>query len=325
MTAPKLRVFLSSRIRGNSPWRDIIAQALEECAHEAIRFPESWHGQREAYAFLPAVQASDVMVYLISEYSPEVEHELQVARQEGIPLVLLANRAVGDPGSWHLTDEARRWLHSEVNVKIFVDSQELAAIVKNEVEGIISRRFAEPRGLTEWGPEAYKAAAGLISSCGSRFALCQETSSLLLGPRRGRLAQERRFLASLFDVVFERATRTGIEVRHVFDQECTASEIEGDRRSYPEAIEWLDRTMELVDGGRIRLLPSNPPITPLMISDSSVLSAVFLGGKRKYGYPTMESGRLAQALWEELTEFDFDLESVHASVARIRAAATQAS
>lgn len=289
----KLRVFVSSRIHENERWREAIQGSIDSAGHLAVLYPERSDGQRRTRDFRKGLADSDVVVYLLSgPPTAWVQQELDDVFKSGKPLIALEHR---DSNSG--ADFAEE--HS-LMLRKFASLDDLNSIVIAELEGIISRRFQRPRDLYYWGGDTYQRAIEFIRGANEKFALLQETSSLVLGPKRDWDDAEKRFLEAFYTLAEDTtAGKSKCEILHLFDREATAQALLREPSRYPNAAEWFSRLHQLqATNPRVRIAGVGSPLSPLMISDDSMLTTQFFGKNEKRATLHSEVGEWSRQSWD---------------------------
>ena len=92
------------------------------------------------------------------------------------------------------------------------ESSRLERNLRFALTRLIARRFSHPKGIKPWGKSAYMDASELIYGVSRRFAVLQQTSSLVLGPRADRDQIEGRFLEGVREII-DRALGAGERIR----------------------------------------------------------------------------------------------------------------
>lgn len=311
-------IFISSTFSDLRYEREFVADVCDEMGFDVLFFPEhstAGGGQRD---YLTSENDAQILVYLVTRESDAVKEELELAAELGLFVVQLARvEELGDDAT-AISKFAGSLRHGARYQDVFRTLAELRTKVREGVSEAVARRLSDRGGLAEWSPSSYESAAAIVRATNWRFGLVQDTSSLLLGPRRGRLSEERKFLDSVCSFVSrvvesdsdgpleqEPGTARWPEVPfiHVFNASATIEAIRSGE--YPFMDEFLgaleDFYLPLVKAGRVVICGIDLEVSPILICDDSCEIGTRLADRIYYGRFSA-FGSSASRLWGALQE-----------------------
>ena len=297
-----LSVFISSRVAGMRYIRDQVLWVCEDLGLEAELYPEDSPAGSGVVTYEQRVAQADIVVSLLTEDSEPVLREREIAREKGKPIVLLAPLFEVGLGNLQSTEDARRAAKGQEFVAAFENLPELERNLRFALTRLIARRFSHPKGIKPWGKSAYMDASELISGGSRRFAVLQQTSSLVLGPRADRDQIEGRFLEGVREIIDRALESESASVLIAWSEEATLSEISENALQYPRALDamaWLEERIERIEQSeRVFVGAIRGGVSPVVIRDETVEVGIALGDR--YYLHHEEVGEMAESIWREL-------------------------
>ncbi len=308
----RVRVFVSSQYHALRTEREFAELVLREMALEPLLFPEHSVAGESQFEFLRRLETDcHILVYIISEPSENVNEELARGQELGIPVVSLIKLS-RDPSTdafvptSHALEERSRSVSFSGS---FYDLKGLQSQLRTGVAAAIARRFSATTQPKSLGNDAYYEFRSMVDQAQLRLAVVQQTSTLLLGPRVDRWAEEGQVFSAMRrkiqDVVRpQRTDEIGpqLEVIHVFDREATLLELSNNSSAYPqaqEAIEWVRELLgAITESPAISILPARHPMSPMILFDAALACAVSTG--KLLWFEQRDSGRTANVVWDQL-------------------------
>ncbi len=323
-------IFISSTFSDLRYEREFVAGVCGEMGFDVLFFPEhstTGEGQRD---YLTSENDAQILIYLVTRESDAVKEELELAEELGLFVVQLARvEELGDEAT-AISEYATSLRGGARYQDVFRTLAELRTKVREGVSEAVARRLSDRGGLAEWNPSSYETAAGIVRAGNRRFGLVQDTSSLLLGPKSGRLSEERKFLDSVRSfigrVVDSRGPRSvqgteedisatkwpEVPFIHVFNASATTEAIRTGEYpfmdEYREILE--DSYLPLVREGRIAICGIDLEVSPILVCDDSCEIGTRLADRIYYGRFSAY-GSSASRLWGALQETSISGTSLH--------------
>lgn len=301
-----IRVFISSTFNELRAEREFAGMVCQRMALEHKAFPEqSVPGSGRDY--IEELLKSHILVLLVqTKQSKHVDEEIRVARANGIPIIPF--HKVGRRSS-RARPQASRWAerlkkhHGFEFIHEFDSLAELEDGLRRGLSRVLFKRFSSPLRFQPWSADVYEQARDFIFFAGTRLAISQETSTLVLGPHVERRMQERKFYDALVELM-EDVLGGSSQVRflHVFGLNPTLQAFSNDAASYPrrndavKKLRSLERRISASD--RIGIYAVDAPVNAAIVGDAAFQMATVYGD-RYYAW-VHEFGAGANRLWEIL-------------------------
>jgi hypothetical protein len=264
-------------------------------------------------------------VYLISGTSEAVDEELQLARKLGLFIIPVSrSKDVADKDLRSVVANRITDIRFE---KHFDSLATLRTAIRSGISEAVALRLDDRRSLTEWSTASYGAAAQQVASVTTRFGVVQDTSSLILGPKVGRLNEEKEFIETVD--AFIRRMRKRLDDKpkgvgkksmkepsvldqwnevffiHLFHDANTWKTFKSESKQYPFARDRFavlkDLYIPLMKVGLIAFAGVTEDVSPILICDNSCEIGTKLAGRVYYGRYS-EYGPSAGNLWGALRE-----------------------
>lgn len=168
---------------------------VEKLGMEAIRNPEDVRNQYNFESVLS--EDCDFFVLLLGkEPSNMVEKELKIALSRGLPILVFVKTTATSRTKSKLPDNVRKSLQAispelfNTHITTFQDCEGLARVLEDELHASMLRKIKLTPLIGIDPPIAYTEGVKLIREAKYRIVLCQRTSCLILGPRRGNSVEE---------------------------------------------------------------------------------------------------------------------------------------
>ena len=309
--ADQIRVFISSTYSDYRFDREYVAMQCRQMGLEPRMYPDmGTAGARKDY--LEVLQECDVMVLLIpARDSDAVAEEIRLARANGIPFVPLVRSqpALSTRGARLAKRQAEYLRENRVeHISDYESLDQLGTAARDGIARVIHRRFTSPMHFVRWTSNVYQQAARFLYLAGSRVAIAQQTSTLVLGPKKGRIRYENEFYTEFLQRIKEAVEQGEPRILHVFDGEATADEWNGHKDQYPR---WEEAQSELrgilpsiKDPGQVKIACSKQRVTAAMVGDASFQVCAMYGNRHYAWVHEFASG--ANELWEILDELAED-------------------
>lgn len=302
----RVRVFISSTFNDFKLEREYISMVCESMSLEVKMFPEQASpGTRTEY--LEELIKSHILVLLVpTRLSEPVEEEIRVARANGIPLIpffkFVSTRNRGGREISKRAEQFKRQHGAEFGFQ-YESLRDLESGFRSGISWILHKRFSSPIVFKAWGPDVYEQARRFISFAGTRFGFCQQTSTLVLGPRFDRLLQEQSFHQEVLGVLKRIINgERHMEFLHVFSRSLTLDAWSNQADQYPQSRTAVDqlRSIEtqIRSNKHVKIVATDHDVNAAIVGDASFQMAVVYGSR--YYTWVREFGTGANELWRIL-------------------------
>jgi Domain of unknown function (DUF4062) len=326
------KIFISSTFSDLTNEREFVGQVCEEMGFETLSFPEGSVAGTGTRDYLLHERDAQILIYLISGTSEAVDEELQLARKLGL-FIIPVSRSKDVPDT-ALRSVVAKTITDMRFEKSFDSLVSLKIAIRSGISEAVALRLDDRRSLTEWSTASYGAAAQQVASVTTRFGAVQDTSSLILGPKVGRLSEEKEFIETVD--AFVRRMRKRLDDRpktrsrpnkksaptksaleqwnevffiHLFHDLNTWNTLTVDStkvtKQYPFASDRSEVLKELyiplMKAGLIAFAGVSEDVSPILICDNSCEIGTKLAGRVYYGRYS-EYGPSAGNLWGALRE-----------------------
>lgn len=267
-----------SREAGFVDYRFTACKAAEELGYEVYRNPENVGATQESFeAYLK--EKSPIFLLLIGDVkSNTVAEECRLALSLGLHIITLLHTT-----GTNISEETKKIMKSiskatyDKNCSCFQNCEELYEAVQSRLITYEENHQEQKVNFVPQHAEVYTKSTEIMASAKKRIIICQKTSSLILGPRKGI-----EFEKNFYDSLIRRIKRyeKNFEILHIFHYTATRSAIKEKDYDIMKAKTNLEnilakRKVNLI----IRYFEQE--LTPCVICDNSLLVSLPLG-KQEY-------------------------------------------
>lgn len=298
--ADRINVFISSTFAGLELEREFVALTCRRMGLRARFYPEESTAGSHERDYLRQLERCQLMICILTIESAAVVEEVELAAQLGIPVIELApERALSD-GSFARLEGATQMLGRFHRFqRPYRNLAELEQAVESAVSEIFTQRWSSSTTFRNFDGQIYDDLSLRLRRASYRYAAGQETSILVLGPRKSRQVYE----AQYFDALRGRVERCladpsdGFQFIHVFSAAKTLDAVGSPEYSRAnEAVEWLHGLLpSLKNNRKVVVAPVDGEITAAHINDSTVAIATRLVDR--YFVDLEAAGPAANELW----------------------------
>lgn len=245
-----------------------------------VRCPEDKMPEREFNEILRN-NAICLIVIIGSKISHKVTNEINIAIERGIPVIPLL-KANQTSSGFHASPSAKKFLDKYPFLLLderlyFHKKEEFSNLLKERLWRLVKEKFEKFPIFTENRSRFYEEALSLINKKPRRIILVQQTSTLILGPRKG-CTEEINFYNKLFAWLENNCLE---KFFHLFSWEKTANEIKKRPHEYDikKSLQKIKHLLKLKPVCRMRF--TSDALTPILIINNSIAIGTIIG-KEKY-------------------------------------------
>lgn len=262
-------------------YRYTVYRAASDLGYNVYRNPETPGSTQEKFEkFLE--QKRPIFVLIIGTVKSElVMDECRKALSLGLPIITLLQKTK----SGRISESAKKLMKSiskvtfEKACSTFTDCEDLYVAVQQRLVDYENERKISTASFVPQHPQIYAKTNEIIHQAKKRIILCQRTSTLLLGPRKG-VSYEVDFYNALYSWL--RKADEDMEFLHIFSLEDTKKALAGNEYNILSAKNNLIKlytTDKLKIASTIRSIDNS--IMPCVIGDNNLLVLMQLG-KQEY-------------------------------------------
>lgn len=249
-------------------------KAAKDLGYEVYRNPEYTGATQESFEkYLK--NKRPIFVLLVGETkSSVVKEECSMALSLGLPIITLLKTTNGK-----ITPQTQKIMTSiskatfEKSCSCFSDCEDLYAAVQQRLAEYENERNITTANFIPQHAQIYTSSAEIVQSAKKRVVLCQRTSSLLLGPRKG-VSFEKEFYDKIFEWI--KTSDDEMELLHIFSCDETKKELKGTNYNVNIAEK---RLVDLCKKAKLSLVirAVKQEIMPCVICDNDLMVMLHLG------------------------------------------------
>ncbi len=297
----RIDVFISSTLADLAFEREFVALTCRRMGLLAHFYPEESTAGSLKRDYLRQLHKCHLMICILTTESAAVVEELELAQQLGIPVVELApERPTSDgrfsrlKGAGSMFGRFHRFQHA------YRSLADLETAIEAAISEIFTLRWTSAATFGTLDGRVYDNIAVSLREASYRYGAGQETSILVLGPRRARMVYESQYLDATRERI-ERCLNDGSDqftFVHIFSAAKTLDAAQ--LHEYPrlaESLEWLEKVEpRLRDNPRVVVAPIDGEITAAHICDTTIGIATQIVGQH---WVTLNAaGLAANDLWK---------------------------
>ncbi len=257
-------------------YRYTACQAAEDLGYDVYRNPENIGStQREFENFLE--DKRPIFILLVGQINSKVvKNECNIALSLGLPIITLIWTENGK-----ITAASKRLMKTisrvtfEKDCSCFGSCEDLYKALQKRLTAYEAERMVTTARFIPQHAQIYTTSEKIISNAKKRIILCQQTSSIMLGPRTG-VKHERDFYKELTNWI--KTASKDMEFIHIFSYNETKNEIKNTvYSSYNAKDELLKICSNINDKSSIVIRSTNDSIMPCVICDNNLIVPFKLG------------------------------------------------
>lgn len=297
----QINVFISSSFEGMEHEREFVALTCSRMGLRARFYPEESTAGSYERDYLRKLHACQLMICILTTESEAVVEELEVAQQLGIPVIELAperrapsGRSATLQGATSMLGRFHRFQRS------YRSLAELERAIQSAVSEIFTLRWTSATQFRNFDGRVYDEISTSLRQSTYRYAAGQETSILVLGPRRTRSVYEHEYLEALHRRIERSLTDSTdrFQFIHLFSAPRTLDAVnDKEYHRIADSVSWLCEHLPLLrDHPRVVVAPIDGEITAAHIHDSTVGIATRIGDR--YFVNLDAAGPAANDIWK---------------------------
>lgn len=253
-------------------------RAAKDLGYHVYRNPEDSGSTQESFEkYLE--QKRPIFVLLVGEMKSDVvKNECRIALSLGLPIITLLRTTDGK-----ITNSTKKFMVSiskatfEKSCSCFADCEDLYIAVQQRLVEYETERDMSTASFIPQHAQVYARSGKIVEQSKKRIVLCQRTSSLLLGPRKG-VNFEREFYDNLLSWI-QKADKD-MEFLHIFSEVDTKNELTSNTYDCSAA---KDKLINLCNNSKLQIKPIiravSTDIMPCVICDNNLLVLLQLGNQ----------------------------------------------
>lgn len=261
-------------------FRYTACKAAEDLGYKVYRNPEDKGStQREFEQFLE--NKRPIFVLLVGQVNSKVvKDECDLALSLGLPIITLLWTENGK-----ITPATKRLMKAiskatfEKDCSCFGNCEELYGAIQERLAAYEAERMITTAEFVPQHAQIYTISEKIIQSAKKRIILCQQTSSVILGPRTG-VKHERDFYKKLTDWI--KSAGKDMEFLHIFSYQKTKDELKNNTYSCSTA---KDELLKICNNSNNKISfvirSTMDSVMPCIICDNNLIVPFELG-KQEY-------------------------------------------
>lgn len=254
-------------------YRYAACKAAEDLGYEVYRNPESIGSTQMEFEKL-LENKRPIFVLLVGQLNSKVvKDECNIALSLGLPIITLLWTENGK-----ITNTTKRFMKTiskstfEKDCSCFGNCEDLYKAIQKRLTAYEAERMITTAKFIPQHAQIYTTSEKIIKNVKKRIILCQQTSSLILGPRSG-VKHEQDFYEKLTSWI--KSASKDMEFLHIFSHQETKSELNNNAynclKAKKELLNICNNKFSLV------IRSTNDSIMPCIICDNNLIVPFKLG------------------------------------------------